>query len=140
MATNGSKWRILVGGVTSADKISCETSASLDITQDTVEVTCKDGTWKAYVGGERGWSMPFEAIKDETAGNKQKMIISNIVGSGAGGEIDVAIVELDDAGAILQGFKGKAIISSTNIGGSKNEATTFSGTLTGTGPLTEMTV
>ena len=37
------------------------------------------------------------------------MIISNIVGSGAGGEIDVAIVELDDAGAILQGFKGKAI-------------------------------
>ena len=56
-------------------------------------------------GGERGWSMPFEAIKDETAGNKQKMIISNIVGSGAGGEIDVAIVELDDAGAILQGCK-----------------------------------
>ena len=42
MATNGSKWRILVGGVTSADKISCETSASLDITQDTVEVFCKE--------------------------------------------------------------------------------------------------
>ena len=57
---------------------------------------------------------------------EQKMIISNIVGSGAGGEIDVAIVELDDAGAILQGFKGKAIISSTNIGGSKNEATILS--------------
>ena len=78
MATNGSGWRILVGGTTVADKIVCETSAGLDINQDTIEVTCKDSIWKAYLGGERGWSMPFEAVKDETAGSTQADIIDNI--------------------------------------------------------------
>ena len=140
MATNGSKWRILVGGVTSTDKISCETSASADITQDTIEVTCKDSIWKKYIGGERSWSMPFEAIKDETVGNTQADIIDNIVGAGVGGELDVALVELNDLEAILQGYSGKAILSSLNISGPKNDSAKISGTLQGTGALTKMAI
>lgn len=139
MATNGSGWRILVGGTTVADKIVCETSAGLDINQDTIEVTCKDSIWKAYLGGERGWSMPFEAVKDETAGSTQADMIDNIVGSGVGGELDVALVQIAND-AIVQGFSGKAIISSLSIGGPKNEAATISGTLQGTGTLAKMTI
>ena len=47
--TKGSGWYILVGGRTVADKILCQTSASLDITKDTIEVTCKDTEWKTYL-------------------------------------------------------------------------------------------
>ena len=46
MASNGSHWLLLVGGSTIADKIVCETSASIDLTKDTIEVTCKDSVWK----------------------------------------------------------------------------------------------
>ena len=139
MATNGSGWRLLVGSTTIADKIICETSSSLEINQDTIEVTCKDSTWKSYLSGEKSWSCPFEAVKDETAGSTQADIIDNIVGSGVGGELDVALVQIAND-AIVQGFSGKAIISSLSIGGPKNEAATISGTLQGTGTLTKMTV
>jgi len=137
MATNGSNWFILVGGVTLADKILCQTSASLDITKDTIEVTCKDNVWKEYLEGERSWSMPFEAVKDETAGSVQADIIDNMLG--VGGALDVALVYVQN-NAIVSGFSGKAIVSTTNFGGPKNEATTISGTLQGTGALTKMTI
>ena len=51
MSTNGSHWLLLVGGSTIADKIVCETSASIDLTKDTIEVTCKDSVWKKYIDG-----------------------------------------------------------------------------------------
>jgi len=137
MASNGSHWLLLVGGSTIADKIVCETSASIDLTKDTIEVTCKDSTWKAYLSGEKSWSCPFEAIKDETAGSTQADIIDNIIGTGA--EVDVALVYAP-AGTIVSGYSGKAIVSSVTISGGKNEAATISGTLQGTGTLVKMTV
>ena len=135
--TNGSGWFVLVGGTTIADKIVCQTSASVDITQDTIEVTCKDGTWKTYISGEKGWTIPFEAIKDETEASVQAEILENILG--AGGELDVAIVHAPN-GTIVKGMSGKAILSSVSISVPKNEAATLSGTLQGTGALTKMTV
>ena len=135
--TNGSGWFVLVGGITTADKISCQTSASVDITQDTIEVTCKDNVWKSYISGEKGWTMPFEAIKDETAGSVQADIIDNMLG--VGGEVDVALVYVQN-NAIVSGFSGKAIVASTSIGGPKNDAASISGTLQGTGALTKMVI
>ena len=135
--TTGSGWFVLVGGTTIADKIVCQTSASVDITQATIEVTCKDSTWKSYINGEKGWTMPFEAIKDETASSTQAEILDNILG--AGGELDVAIVHAP-AGTIVSGMSGKAILTSVSISAAKNEAATLSGTLQGTGALTKMTV
>ena len=135
--TNGSGWFVLVGGVTIADKILCQTSASVDITQDTIEVTCKDTVWKSYLSGEKGWTMPFEAIKDETASSVQSEIIENILGTG--GELDVALVYAP-SGTIVSGWSGKAIVSGVSISAPKNEAPTVSGTLQGTGALTKMTI
>ena len=136
-ATNGSGWFVLIGGTTIADKIVCQTSASADISQDTIEVTCKDGTWKTYISGEKGWTIPFEAIKDETEASVQAEILENILG--AGGELDVAIVHAPN-GTIVKGMSGKAILSSVSISTPKNEAATLSGTLQGTGALTKMVV
>lgn len=137
MATNGSHWLLLVGGSTIADKIVCETSASIDVTKDTIEVTCKDSVWKKYIDGEKGWSCPFEAVKDETAGSTQADIIDNIIG--VGGEIDVCLAYAP-AGVIVSGFTGKALVSALNIGGPKNDSAKISGTLQGTGALTEMVI
>ena len=136
-ATNGSGWFVLIGGTTIADKIVCQTSASADISQDTIEVTCKDGTWKTYISGEKGWTIPFEAIKDETEASVQAEILENILG--AGGELDVAIVHAPN-GTIVKGMSGKAILSSVSISVPKNEAATLSGTLQGTGALTKMVI
>ena len=137
MATNGSNWFILVGGLTLADKILCQTSASAEITKDTIEVTCKDSVWKTYIEVERSWSMPFEAIKDEAASSVQAEIIENILTTG--GELDVALVYAP-SGTIVSGWSGKAILSGVSISIPKNEAPTLSGTLQGTGALTKMTV
>ena len=136
-ATNGSGWFVLIGGTTITDKIVCQTSASADISQDTIEVTCKDGTWKTYISGEKGWTIPFEAIKDETEASVQAEILENILG--AGGELDVAIVHAPN-GTIVKGMSGKAILSSVSISVPKNEAATLSGTLQGTGALTKMVI
>ena len=136
-ATNGSGWFVLIGGTTITDKIVCQTSASADISQDTIEVTCKDGTWKTYISGEKGWTIPFEAIKDETETSVQAEILENILG--AGGELDVAIVHAPN-GTIVKGMSGKAILSSVSISVPKNEAATLSGTLQGTGALTKMVI
>ena len=108
MATNGSGWRLLVGSTTIADKIICETSSSLEISQDTIEITCKDSAWKSYLSGEKSWSCPFEAVKDETAGSTQADIIDNILGTGA--EVDVALVYAP-AGTIV----GKLVIFNSKI-------------------------
>ena len=137
MTTNGSGWFVLIGGTTIADKIVCQTSASADISQDTIEVTCKDGTWKTYISGEKGWTIPFEAIKDEAEASVQAEILENILG--AGGELDVAIVYAPN-GTIVKGMSGKAILSSVSISVPKNEAATLSGTLQGTGALTKMVI
>ena len=137
MATNGSNWFILVGGLTLADKILCQTSASAEITKDTIEVTCKDSVWKTYIEGERSWSMPFEAIKDEAASSVQAEIIENILTTG--GELDVALVYAP-ASTIVSGWSGKAILSGVSISTPKNEAPTLSGTLQGTGALTKMVI
>ena len=136
-ATNGSGWFVLVGGTTIADKIVCQTSASVDITQDTIEVTCKDNVWKSYISGEKGWTMPFEAIKDEAASSVQAEIIENILTTG--GELDVALVYAP-ASTIVSGWSGKAILSGVSISTPKNEAPTLSGTLQGTGALTKMVI
>ncbi len=138
MASNGSDWKLLVGGSTIADKIVCETSASIDLTKDTIEVTCKDSVWKKYIDGEKGWACPFEAIKDETAGSTQADIIDNIIGD-TGGELDVCLVYAP-AGVIVSGFTGKALVSGLNISGPKNDSAKISGTLQGTGALTKMTI
>ena len=135
--TNGSGWFVLVGGITTADKISCQTSASVDITQDTIEVTCKDNVWKSYISGEKGWTMPFEAIKDEAASSVQAEIIENILTTG--GELDVALVYAP-TGTIVSGWSGKALITNVSISAPQNEAPTVSGTLQGTGPLTKMVI
>ena len=134
--TKGSDWKILIGGTTIADKIECQTSASLEITQDSIEITCKDTDWKTYLSGEKGWTMPFEVIKDETAASVQSEIMTNVLGTGV--EVDVAIVYAP-AGAIASGWKGKAIITSYSMSFPKNEAPTASGTLQGSGALTVMT-
>ena len=136
-ATNGSGWFVLIGGSTIADKIVCQTSASVEFTQDSIEITCKDGIWKSYINGERGWTIPFEAIKDETASSTQAEILDNILG--AGGELDVAIVHAP-AGTIVSGMSGKAILTSVSISAAKNEAATLSGTLQGTGALTKIVI
>ena len=136
-ATNGSGWFVLIGGSTIADKIVCQTSASVEFTQDSIEITCKDGIWKTYISGEKGWTIPFEAIKDETEASVQAEILENILG--AGGELDVAIVHAPN-GTIVKGMSGKAILSSVSISVPKNEAATLSGTLQGTGALTKMTI
>ncbi len=138
MASNGSDWKLLVGGTTIADKIVCETSASIDLTKDTIEVTCKDSVWKKYIDGEKGWSCPFEAIKDETAGSTQADIIDNIIGD-TGGELDVCLVYAP-AGTIVSGFTGKALVGGLNISGPKNDSAKISGTLQGTGALTKMVI
>ena len=136
--TNGSDWFVLVGGITSADKILCQTSASLDITQDTIEVTCKDSIWKKYISGEKSWTISVEANRDDAEGSVQSEIFDNILG--LGGEMDVAIVYAPNGGAIVRGFSGKAIVTADNSSFPQNDKATKSFTLQGSGVLTKMTV
>ena len=135
--TNGSDWAVLIGSTTITDKILCRTSASLDISQDSIEVTCADSKWKKYISGEKSWTVSFEVIKDETAGSTQADILDNILGTGV--EVDVAVVYAP-AGVIASGWSGKAIITSYSQSFPKNEAPTASGTLQGSDTLTKMTI
>jgi predicted secreted protein len=116
--------------------IACSTNATLTMTQDTTQVSCKDtatGAWAKSVEAQKSWEITCDALyMDDDA-------------SGTGGFVDLAdlfITGPNEVNVVYGGtatgdntWYGKAIVSSLTHNAPDNDSANYSATFTGNGPL-----
>lgn len=123
----GNAMLIYVDGVA----IACTTAASFNLTNELLEVTCKDNDGaRQYILGGQEWSFTVGGIFQ----------FDNV---GIDDLSDIAINKTtvtvrfgtDVVGDFF--FEGEAVISDLTVDANLNESTTYSATFTGTGPITK---
>lgn len=115
--------------------ITCQTNASLSVTNGTRQTTCKDsGQWEEFLYGQTNWTMSGDAlfsydaaqggvdVYDVAAG---QTLVDVVYGTGVSGDI---------------GWTGEALVTEWSIDSpTQNENVTFAYTLQGTGQLAKIT-
>jgi predicted secreted protein len=111
--------------------IGCSTNATLNVTNERLETTCKDDNGaKTYEAGSQDWSLDVEGlVKFDTASNfslvaAAAMSREEITWSMGTGNTDDPV------------FSGKGFIGDFSYGAGLNAPATWSFTVSPTGPLT----
>ena len=105
------------------------TDKSIDFSTDMIDTTNQQSTggWKSYVPGEKGATISFSGIYDESGAEGATSLWADLV---AGTEVDFKIGEKTTGAAF---WSGHGIVSGLTIRGPKNDATSYSGTIQVTG-------
>ena len=129
---DGKKILLQIGGVTVVGQIS----GSLGMAADMLDATTKDSTdgAKEYIGGETGWTCSIEGLYDPAAAEG----VSEAIGYLKAGTS--LTVKYGQTGSGETYFGGSALISGVTLDGPKNDLSSYSIELQGTGVLTEATV
>lgn len=122
------------GDAGSEVKTACATSCTLTIDQAEIDATCKDaGQWKSPLDGQKSWTVTTDGLyQDDDA-------------EGSGGFVDLSeliVTGPNDCTVVFGGeatgdniWTGKARITTCTLNGPDNEASTYSATFMGNGPL-----
>jgi hypothetical protein len=125
---NGDVLILDIGGV----QVGALLSNSFNAAADMLDATTKDSAGaKEYISGEYGWGMSFESLYDPAATEGFSEALGYVK---AGTSLDVywgGVVAADVF------FNGNALMSSVDLSGPKNEVSSYSGELQGTGVITE---
>jgi len=107
-------------------------SNSFNAAADMIDATTKDSAGaKEYIPGEYGWGMSFESLYDSAATEGFSEALGYIK---AGTSLDVYWGDTTSGQAY---WNGGGYMSSVDLSGPKNEASSFSGEIQGTGVITE---
>jgi predicted secreted protein len=111
--------------------IACTTAASFNLTNELLEVTCKDNDGaRQYILGGQEWSFTVGGIfQFDNVG------IDDLSDMAIDKETATIRFGTDVVGDFF--LEGEAIISDLTIDANLNESTTYSATFTGTGPITK---
>lgn len=119
---------VYIGGT----KITCQTDATLSLTQGTRDTSCKDGNgWRSLLAGLKQWTVSGSGMQAFDAAYGSDELVNHLV------DQDVVIVKLstEDSGDTF--YSGSAVFTSLEIASpGVEENVTYSYTLEGTGPLT----
>ena len=125
---NGDVLILNIGGV----QVGALLSNSFNAAADMLDATTKDSAGaKEYISGEYGWGMSFESLYDPAATEGFSEALGYVK---AGTSLDVYWGGVTAADAY---FNGNALMSSVDLSGPKNEVSSYSGELQGTGVITE---
>jgi predicted secreted protein len=121
----------------------CTDDATLNMESDTLTAACKDDDddgWERSVQGTKRWSLDFSGLYRIIDGadadtNYSALELFDLFNSG----VDAA-VRLGPSAVGSKQFAGDGKLFNMSIGAPAGDNTTFSGTLTGQGPLTIFTV
>lgn len=149
MATENSKivyggdLMLFVGTGATKTPLAFSTSASLETTRDTREISSKDsGDWKDYLVGKMGWTCSTDGLVAFTLTGTTSSIEDLYAYKVAGTLVNIAFGiktgttpswTLD---ASNKYFSGTAYITSLSLSSGDNETSTYSISLQGTGELT----
>ena len=123
----------LVAIMSGSDKVLTTTSATLNLSQNLFDATTKDSAgWGEHGNGLRNWSISFDG-KYDTAGSglTPNEILAAIIARTA--DTVVKFTTNDPTNTV--GWTGNGTFATCAITGPMEEATTFSGTITGNGAL-----
>ncbi len=139
MATTGTvlaKNMALYTGSGSGTKITCQVDASLELSSETFDTTCKDsGAWATPVPGTKSWSMSGSANLAFDATNGWNELYD------AWTDQTAITVLITTAVVGDKKYSGSAYVTSLSLTSSGNDGpVTFDFEFTGTGALTEATV
>ena len=137
--TNGTLIAIYKDIAGTLTKIANATSNDFTVTKDMIETTNKDSAGaKEFIAGEYGYTMSVEGMFEEDASVgaliSWKEIITDLI---AGTE--VTIVMTSNVSGDLK-LSGKALFSDLSLTAPKNDVTTFTASIQGTGALTIGTI
>jgi hypothetical protein len=127
-AQNGTVLIVKIGGV----QVGALLSNSFNAAADMLEATSKDSAGaKEFVSGEYGWGMSIEALYDPAATEGFSEALGYIK---AGTSLDMYW------GGLTAGdeyYNGNGLISNVDLSGPKNEMSSYSAEVQGTGAITE---
>lgn len=138
--TNGTLIAIYKDVAGSPVKIANATSNDFEITKDMIETTNKDSAGaKEYIAGEYGYTMSVEGMFEEdgsvgAGGISWKDIITDLLAG-----TSVTIVMTSNVTGDIK-LSGAALFSNLSLSAPKNDVTTFTASIQGTGALTVGTV
>jgi len=131
MATTGTVQGNKVGIYVDDTLIACATSATLDLTTNLVDSTCKDNNGQEQVSpGQKSWSMGLDGnlAFDSSYG------WSDLVAAWESATLLTVKWGTDETGD--ENYSGSAYIDSLNASAPLNEITTYTVNFRGTGTLT----
>lgn len=136
--TVGNVWRIYIKETATNTAIGGEVSGSLSINANTVDMSDKDSLWDEIQTGSKNWSISGEFVRDSAASSEQSKLVTKML-TEQSTEIGVVIARIGDASKVIEGYEGKAVITSIEQTFGKNEASKINVSFQGNGALTVMT-
>lgn len=128
---NGTLVALYIGGV----KQTYATNASLEINNETIDVSCKDSSgWRDILAGMRSWSMSGDFIFAEDAALNFEDVFDDINGRTS----VTARISTEVTGDVY--YEGTAYITSASMSGGVEDAQVYSMSLEGTAALSKGTV
>jgi predicted secreted protein len=137
--TNGTLIAIYKDVSGTLTKIANATSNDFEVTKDMIESTNKDSAgWKEFIVGEGGYTMSVEGMFEEDgsvgASISWKEIMTDLLAG-----TSVTIVMTSNVSGDLK-LSGSAFFSNLSLSAPKNDVTTFTASIQGTGALTVGTI
>lgn len=137
--TNGTLIAIYKDVAGTLTKIANATTNDFSITKDMIETTNKDSAGaKEYIAGEYGYTMSVEGMFEEDASVgaliSWKEILTDLIAG-----TSVTIVMTSNVSGDIK-LSGSAFFSDLNLTAPKNDVTTFTASIQGTGALTVGTI
>ena len=137
--TNGTLIAIYKDVAGTLTKIANASSNDFSITKDMIETTNKDSAGaKEYIAGEYGYTMSIEGMFEEDASVgaliSWKEILTDLIAG-----TSVTIVMTSNVSGDIK-LSGSAFFSDLNLTAPKNDVTTFTASIQGTGALTVGTI
>lgn len=122
-----------------ASVVGYATSFDLTINKETIDITilASDG-WKNFVMGDKEWSVSFDGLVTRTTGDGSRgydYLMNNIISSDAS-----VVIAIKPTIASNKYLTGVGFLESMNLTGSAGDKATYSGSVRGTGALTQTTV
>ena len=137
--TNGTLIAIYKDVAGTLTKIANATSNDFSITKDMIETTNKDSAGaKEYIAGEYGYTMSVEGMFEEDASVGASISWKEILTDLLAGTSVTIVMTSNVTGDIK--LSGAALFSNLSLSAPKNDVTTFTASIQGTGALTVGTV
>jgi predicted secreted protein len=137
--TNGTLIAIYKDVSGTLTKIANATSNDFEITKDMIETTNKDSAGaKEFIAGEYGYTMSVEGMFEEDASVGASISWKEILTDLLAGTSVTIVMTSNVTGDIK--LSGAALFSNLSLSAPKNDVTTFTASIQGTGALTVGTV
>jgi TP901-1 family phage major tail protein len=110
------------------------TDKSIDFEADMIAVTNQQssGSWKEFVAGEKGATINFTGIYDKASAIGAISMIAQLIT----GSTTAIAFKIGEKTTGLIKYSGSGYVSNVKVNGPKNDASSYSGTITVTGPVT----